>query len=67
MGWFANIFIVFGLWFIGNKKRFAFVFTFIGETIWTIYSFSIGMYDLAAVCALFAMLAARNWLKWRAV
>jgi len=64
MGWIGNIFIVLGLWGIGDKKRAAFIFSIIGETIWVIHSLMIGMYDLAAICVVFAALAFRSWRKW---
>ena len=64
MGWIGNIFIVIGLWTAGNKWKYAFIFSAIGETIWTIYAFRIGMIDLAVVCIIFALIAIRNIFKW---
>ncbi len=64
MGWFANVFIIVGLWMAGNKAKWAFLFTIIGETIWCGYSIYIKMYDLAFVCGIFAILAFRNLIKW---
>ena len=64
MGWIGNIFIIFGLWFVGNKKRWAFILSVIGEVCWIIHSLLIQMYDLAIICVVFALLAARSWYKW---
>ena len=64
MGWIGNIFIVIGLWYIGNKKRWAFVFSMIGEAVWVVYAMTIGLYDLAAICVVFFALAARNYYEW---
>lgn len=64
MGWFANIFIIVGLWMAGNKAKWAFLFTIIGESIWCIYSIHLKMYDLAFVCGVFALIAVRNLIKW---
>jgi hypothetical protein len=64
IGWFANIFIVIGLWFVGNKRRSAFLFTVAGELLWTGYATYRQMWDLALICAVFAGLAARNWVLW---
>jgi nicotinamide riboside transporter PnuC len=64
MDWIGNIFIVIGLWYIGNKKRWAFLFSVVGETCWIIYSLTIGLYSLAAICVVFAFLAARSYYKW---
>lgn len=66
MTWIANALIVIGLWLIGSKRRSAFLFSVLGEAIWTAVSLWRGMYDLAAICAVFAVLAVRNWWMWRA-
>ena len=65
IGWLANILIVIGLWQIGNRKRTAFLFTITGELIWTIKAFVFEQYDLAFICAIFCILAVRNWIKWK--
>jgi nicotinamide riboside transporter PnuC len=64
MDWIGNVFIVIGLWFIGNKKRWAFIFSVIGESAWIIYSLTIGLYSLALICTVFAGLAVRSYWKW---
>lgn len=64
MGWIGNVFIVIGLWTAGNKWKYAFLFSLIGETIWTVYAFRPGMIDLAVVCIIFALIAGRNLFKW---
>ena len=64
MGWVGNIFLITGLWLVGDKKRIAFVFSVIGETIWIVYSLKKEMYDLAFICVIFALLAVRSWFKW---
>jgi hypothetical protein len=64
LGWFGNIFIVLGLWSVGDKKRYAFLFSIVGETIWVIYAVLLGLWDLAFACVLFDALAIRNWIKW---
>jgi hypothetical protein len=64
MGWIGNVLIVVGLWKIGNRQRSAFLYTLSGEAVWVIYSISLGMWDLAAICIVFAALAVRNYVKW---
>ena len=64
IGWFANVFIVIGLWRIGYKDRSAFLWTIVGEVIWTGYAAYIGMHSLSFICAVFAALAVRNYRKW---
>lgn len=66
MGWLGNILIVIGLWKLGYKHKSAFLFTAAGEAIWTGYAAYLQMWDLAAVCVVFGVLAMRNWLMWSA-
>ena len=65
MGWVGNVFIVIGLYFIGEKKRWAFLFSVVGELIWCLFSLYKQQYDLAFICAVFCALALRSWIKWR--
>jgi len=64
MDWIGNVFIVVGLWHIGNKKRWAFLFSVAGEICWIVYSLTIGLYSLAVICTVFAVLAIRSYYKW---
>lgn len=64
MGWFANVLLVVGLWMVGDKVRWAFLFTIIGEAIWVCVAIARAQWDMAAICAVFAALAVRNWIKW---
>lgn len=64
LGWVGNIFLVWGIWEIGNKRRFAHLLTCIGETAWIIKSLAVGAYDLAFICTIFLALAWRCWVKW---
>ncbi len=66
MDWIGNVCIVIGLWFIGSKKRWAFIFSVIGEVSWIIYSLTRPdhLYSLAIICAVFASMAVRGWVKW---
>ena len=66
LGWIGNIFLIWGIWEIGNRRRFAHILTVVGEVAW------IGkcllstpkMWDLAIICTIFLVLAARCWIKW---
>jgi len=64
MGWVANIFILIGMFLIGEKNRTAFLFSITGEAIWALYAAIIGMWDLAIICIVFCIVAFRNWVKW---
>ncbi len=64
MDWIGNILIIIGLWSAGNKWKYAFVFSLIGELIWVFYAVQIKLWSLAFVCAVFALIAGRNIIKW---
>lgn len=64
MTWIANLLIIAGLYLAGNKNKFAFAFTFIGEVIWSTAAASRGQWDLTFICGVFAILAAVNLIKW---
>ncbi len=64
LGWIGNVFLVWGIWEIGNKRRFAHLLTVVGESAWIVKSLIVGQYDLAFICAIFLVLAARCWVKW---
>lgn len=65
LSWIGNIFIILGLYYIGNKKRFAFIFSVVGETSWIGYALLSQQYNLAFICIIFAGMAIRNWFKWK--
>lgn len=64
-GWIGNIFIVGGLWGIGNKVRNAFLLSILGELCYIVRSYRTKDWPLFAVCWVFALMAARGWWKWR--
>lgn len=64
LDWIGNIFIIVGLWGIGNKSRNAFLFSAIGEVIYIIYAVLSGLYGLGFICMVFATIAIRNYQKW---
>jgi hypothetical protein len=64
-GWIANIILVSGLWFVGERVWWAFLLTIIGELAWTVIAVNRGEWDLAAICFVFALIALRNLVRWR--
>ncbi len=64
-GWGANVVLFSGLWFVGNRLWWAFLLTAVGEVVWVVIAWNRGQIDLAAICAVFALVAVRNLLKWR--
>lgn len=64
LGWIGNLFIVIGLWGIGNKQRNAFIFSIIGEAAYIVRSYQSADWALFAVCWVFLLMAVRGYIKW---
>lgn len=64
ISWIGNIAIVLGLWFVGNKKRWAWYFSMVGESLWIAFSLATHLWSLAFICCVFLAMAVRNWIAW---
>lgn len=64
LDWIGTVLIALGLWKAGDKNRNAFLFSVVGELLWVVYAVSIRLWSLAAICLIFAAIAARNFWKW---
>jgi hypothetical protein len=64
LGWIGNLFIVIGLWGVGNKWRPAFLFNMLGESFYIWRSYIVGDWALFAVCWIFMFMAGRAYWKW---
>lgn len=64
LGWVANVFLVIGLWTMGDRWPYAFAFTFVGEALWSIKVAKMRQWDMLAICVVFAILALRNLVLW---
>lgn len=64
LSWIGNVLIVIGLWKVGDKTRKAFLFSIAGETLWTFAGLLTQNYALSFICAVFCVMAARNFFKW---
>ena len=66
LGWLGNLFIVAGLWGVGNKNRGAFILSVVGESLWVANALSKTPVDwaLASICVVFGGMAVRSWVKW---
>ena len=62
--WLGIALIMIGLWQLGYKRRSAFIWTFVGESMWIISAFYREIWDLAFVSFIFLALAVRNWFCW---
>lgn len=65
VGWLANAVLVAGLWQVGRRRWQAFVLTALGEAVWVAVAVRRREWDLAAICAVFGLLAVRNLILWR--
>jgi len=65
LSWVGNVFICLGLWYMGDKKWWAFLFSIVGETCWVVYSIRIHMWSLAFITVIFGGLAIRNLVLWK--
>lgn len=65
LSWTGNIFICLGLWYVGAKKWWAFLFSIVGEVAWFAYSLKTGLWSLAFITLVFGSLAVRNMILWR--
>jgi hypothetical protein len=65
LSWVGNVFICLGLWYMGAKKWWAFLFSIVGETAWVVYSVEMKLWSLAFITVVFAGLAVRNLNLWR--
>lgn len=64
LSWIGTALLLVGLWYIGHKKRWAFIFTFSGELLILIYSVHIRAWSIAFIGLTFSGLAVLNWVRW---
>ena len=64
MTWVANVLVLIGLYLTGRKIRVCFLFTAVGELIWSVCSALESRWDLSSICAVFTVLSIWNYYKW---
>lgn len=64
LSWLGTLLLLIGLWYVGAKKRWAFLFTIAGELLILVYSLHIRAWSIAFIGLTFSWLAARNWYLW---
>lgn len=69
LGWIGDVLLLWGVWEIGNKRRYAHLLTIAGELAWIAKCLLVTppTWDLIVICACFTVLAARCWVLWREV
>lgn len=67
ISWIGTAFILAGLWYVGDKKWWAFGFSIIGELLYIIYAFLTpqAQFALAFLSVVILGMAIRNLIKWR--
>lgn len=60
----ASLMLFAGLYLLGRKKRTGFIFSVVGEALWATVAIQREMFDLAAVCLAFGLMAGVNFKKW---
>lgn len=65
IGWIGSAFLLAGLAFVGGKRRDGFLLGLIGEVLWVVKAIATDQYDLASICAVFALVYVCNWFRWR--
>lgn len=64
LGWIGNVFIVLGLWGVGNRARNAFLLSAAGEAFWIANAGLRGDWALGSICVVFFLMALRSYVKW---
>lgn len=64
IGWIGNFILIVATYKIGDKKRYAFLLTFLGELVWLIASLMKGSPSMSFLCIIFGGLALINYWKW---
>ncbi len=64
LGWIGNVFIVAGLWGLGNKYRPAFLFSIGGESLWIANAYRRADWALTSICVVFLLMAVRGFILW---
>lgn len=64
LGWIGDLFIVAGLWDVGNRARRGFLFSAFGESAWIANACLRSDWALTAICVVFLLMAIRNYVLW---
>lgn len=63
-GWIGNVFLILGAVLLGEKTRYAFLFVFTGEVVWSLKTLRMRQWDMLFICVTFGVLALRNFIVW---
>lgn len=62
--WLAGLFELLGLYVVGNKNKFGFLFNICGNVLWIYVAFEYQVYGLLLVVIPALFINFRNYLKW---
>ena len=64
LGWIGNVLICLGLYYMGGKRWWAFVFSLLGNLVWTAYALEIRLWSAACLSIVMVLLSARGLYLW---
>jgi hypothetical protein len=64
IGWIGNIFVIAGLYGVGDKRRGALLFSIIGEICYIIHTAMVGDWAIFAAAWIFLFMVVRAYIKW---
>lgn len=65
LSWIGTVCILVGMWYIGDKKWWAFIFSIVGELAYIIYALPKKQYALAFLSIAILCTVVRSLIKWR--
>jgi len=65
IGWFGNIFFIYGVWAIGERKISGFYVNYIGNLAYLIQGTFLGMYSLIVLSFILMLLNVLGIVKWK--
>lgn len=65
LGWVATAIVIFGTCLLYNKKKSGWLIRVVGNTLWVIVGFMLGMTSIIACEGTFILVDTIGYLKWR--
>jgi len=64
MDWIATVLEVIGVWKVGNKSRWGFVYLLICNLAWILVAYQTKLYGMLTMMIIFVFINIRNFIKW---
>ena len=64
MDWIAGAFELVGLYIVGNKNKYGFAISIVGNLVWVYIAFVTKLYGLILVCIPAVIINIINFIKW---